>query len=167
VSADGLVVTQKRDDPSLVHLTTKESGMHYWEVEIMSYAPFATDATFDTFHVGVCRPNLELRAFHGWCEDMSHDSDGAWLQGDHGRLFGNGKYEEELNTRNSYRVGDRIGILMDFSDGSLLYFKNGGQNGPGWPAGSINEPVALAIQMAHPGHSVRYCGHVLVNSKRF
>ena len=38
-----------------------------------------------------------------------------------------------------------MGILLD--DGSLRFFKNGVEHGPGYPAGSVVGPVARAAQM--------------------
>ena len=43
--------------------------------------------------------------------------------------------------------GDRMGILLDLDDGSLRFFKNGVEHGPGYPAGSVTGPVAPAVQM--------------------
>ena len=40
-----------------------------------------------------------------------------------------------------------MGILLDLDDGSLRFFKNGVEHGPGYPAGSVTGPVALAAQM--------------------
>ena len=39
------------------------------------------------------------------------------------------------------------GVLLDLNDGSLRFFKNGVQHGPGYPAGSVTGPVALAAQI--------------------
>jgi hypothetical protein len=48
-----------------------------------------------------------------------------------------------------------VGVLLDLNDGSLRFFKNGVQNGPGYPAGSVTEPVVHAVQMLKLGASVR------------
>ena len=42
-----------------------------------------------------------------------------------------------------------MGILLDLDDGSLRFFKNGVEHGPGYPAGSVTGPVALAAQMRY------------------
>ena len=40
-----------------------------------------------------------------------------------------------------------MGFLLDLDDGSLRFFKNGVEHGPGYPAGSVTGPVALAACM--------------------
>ena len=45
--------------------------------------------------------------------------------------------------------------LHRLNDGSLRFFKNGVEHGPGYPAGSVTGPVALAAQMYWQGHAVR------------
>ena len=51
--------------------------------------------------------------------------------------------------------GDRMGFLLDLDDGSLRFFKNGVEHGPGYPAGSVTGPVARAAQMVRAEHAVR------------
>jgi hypothetical protein len=55
----------------------------------------------------------------------------------------------------SYKLGDRVGVLLDLDNGSLRFFKNGVQHGPGFPAGSVTGPVVAAVQMANRDISVR------------
>jgi hypothetical protein len=55
----------------------------------------------------------------------------------------------------SYEQGDRVGVLLDLDNGSLLFFKNGVQHGTGYPAGSVTGPVMVAARMSEKGHSVR------------
>ena len=40
-----------------------------------------------------------------------------------------------------------MGFLLDLDDGSLRFFKNGVEHGPGYPAGSVTGPVARAAQL--------------------
>ena len=70
-----------------------------------------------------------------------------------GSLYGNGK--EHDDPAGGFNQGDRMGILLDLDDGSLRFFKNGVEHGPGYPAGSVAGPVALAAQMTASGQSVR------------
>jgi hypothetical protein len=70
-----------------------------------------------------------------------------------GTLWGNGK--EYDNDAGAYEQGDRVGVLLDLSDGSLRFFKNGAQHGPGYAAGSVTGPVVAALQMFNPNDSVR------------
>jgi hypothetical protein len=39
-----------------------------------------------------------------------------------GTLWGNGKYSDDQ--AGSYEQGDRVGVLLDLNNGSLLFFKN-------------------------------------------
>jgi hypothetical protein len=63
--------------------------------------------------------------------------------------------EEEFNHEDGYLQGDRVGVLLDLDDGSLCFFKNGIQHGPGYAAGSVTGPVVAAVQMAYKDSSVR------------
>ena len=110
-------------------------GRHYWEVEVVDGYPY----------IGVCRPDAETRASHWRRADTT-----AWLMSaGSGALYGNGKmYDDEAGHFNN---GDRMGVLLDLDDGSLLFFKNGAKHGPGFPAGSVTGPVAAAVQMCYTG----------------
>ena len=55
-----------------------------------------------------------------------------------GGLRGNGKFDSE--EADGFKQGDRLGVLVDLDVGSLLFFKNGVQHGPGYPAGSVAGP---------------------------
>jgi hypothetical protein len=48
-----------------------------------------------------------------------------------------------------------VGVLLDLDNGSLRFFKNGVQHGPGYPAGSVAGPVVAAVQMYTKDASVR------------
>ena len=71
----------------------------------------------------------------------------------YGTLWGNGK--EDDDRAGGYEQGDRVGVLLDLGDGSLRFFKNGAQHGPGYAAGSVTGPVVAAVQMCDPNESVR------------
>ena len=73
------------------------------------------------------------------------------------RLFGNGKGggTYALVAPSVIVNGDRMGILLDLDDGSLRFFKNGVEHGPGYPAGSVTGPVARAAQMFFEADTVR------------
>ena len=89
--------------------------------------------------LGVCRPDADPRAYHGWREHTT-----AWLMyALNGRLFGNGK--EDDNHAGGFDQGDRLGVLVDLSVGSLLFFKNGEQHGPGYPAGTLPPVVWVRL----------------------
>jgi hypothetical protein len=52
-----------------------------------------------------------------------------------------------------YRKNDRVGVLLDLDDGSLLFFRNGVKYGPGYPPGSVEGPVVQAVQLLLHGAS--------------
>ena len=142
VSEEGKLATHTAIDWSLTH-TGEEltEGRHYWEVEVVEQAAGT--------YVGVCRPDADPRADHGGREDTT-----AWLMGTaNGSLCGNGEYNSDA--AGGFNQGDRMGILLDLDDGSLRFFKNGVEHGPGYPAGSVTGPVARAAQMYFAGHVAR------------
>ena len=99
--------------------------------------------------VGVCRPDADPREDHGYADRTT-----AWLmEAADGSLCGNGKGYDDPAGR--FNDGDRMGVLLDLDDGSLRFFKNGVEHGPGYPAGSVTGPVALAAQMYDIGYVVR------------
>jgi hypothetical protein len=115
------------------------AGKHYWEVEKLICELF----------VGIARPNLDPN--HDYA--VSESTDGWFICTTGGRLYGNGK--EEDDAAGKIEEGDRVGVLLDLDEGSLRFFKNGVQHGPGYPAGSVTGPVVCAMQMYGPGTSVR------------
>jgi hypothetical protein len=167
LSEDGTVATQLKDHEyeedeygeeicAFSHVTTGvelTEGSHYWEVQLLS-------ERFGGICVGVSRPNLDpvgdylLReCTDSWCIAIGS-----------GTLFGNGKegYEDLVDDGavhheqgDSYKQGDRVGVLLDLNNGSLLFFKNGVQNGPGYPAGSVTGPVVVTVEMGYEGNKVR------------
>ena len=135
LSEEGKLATKTADDAwSLTH-TGEEltEGRHYWEVEIAGQE--------DGIYVGVCRPDADPRTVH-WRREHTT----AWLlRAGVGSLWGNGK--EGDDEAGHFNQGDRMGILLDLDDGSLRFFRNGVEHGPGYPAGSVTGPVALAAHM--------------------
>ena len=123
-------------------------GRHDWEVAIVDYMDG------DLFSVGACgcRPDADITPSHFRQEHTT-----AWLISDGGRLFGNGKGggTYALVAPSVIVNGDRMGILLDLDDGSLRFFRNGVEHGPGYPAGSVTGPVALAAHMSHEGTALR------------
>jgi hypothetical protein len=127
-------------------LTTTETelteGKHYWEVELLS------EHVVDIF-IGITRPNLSPagRYWQMECTD-------SWFVSAYcGALYGNGKYGDDEAGEN--KQGDRVGMLLDLDNGSLRFFKNGVQHGPGYAAGSVTGPVVHAVQMYQKDDSVR------------
>jgi hypothetical protein len=120
--------------------TELTEGRHYWEVELLSK---------DVGFVGISRPNLNPTGLYGDGEC----TDGWFMYAYSGRLYGNGKYGNDA--AGTYKQGDRVGVLLDLNDGSLRFFKNGVQHGPGYAAGSVTGPVVAAVQLYEKDESVR------------
>jgi hypothetical protein len=99
--------------------------------------------------VGISRPNLHPTGgyFHADC------TDGWFIEASSGSLCGNGKQFDDA--AGGYKQGDHVGVLLDLDNGSLRFFKNGAQHGPGYPAGSVTGPVVDAAHMVNKDTSVR------------
>ena len=65
--------------------------------------------------------------------------------GDQPDQFKRGKFGDDEAGR--FNEVDRMGCLLNLDDGSLRFFKNGVEHGPGYPAGSVTGPVARAVQV--------------------
>jgi hypothetical protein len=144
MSEDGAVATQTVNGDSL---TTTEieltEGKHYWEVELLS-----KDAKI--VFIGISRPNLDPTGNYA----QQIDCTDAWfINAYYGGLYGNGKQGDD--DAGPYKQGDRVGVLLDLDNGSLRFFKNGVQHGPGYPAGSVTGPVVAAVQMYCKDDSMR------------
>jgi hypothetical protein len=142
----GTVVTQTMDnDNDWSHVTTEvelTEGRHYWEVELLS-------ENVEYLFVGVTRPNLD--PLGDYIEQEC--TDGWFAHTGYGSLWGNGK--EEDDEAGPYKQGDRVGVLLYLNNGSLLFFKNGVQHGPGYAAGSVTGSVVAAVELCFPHHAVR------------
>jgi hypothetical protein len=146
LSEGGTVATEILDHIlEYSHVTTGvelTAGRHYWEVEILS------ERTED-MHVGVARPNLDPVG------DNIHEecTDGWFIHAGYGECYGNGKGGDD--PAGEYTQGDRVGVLLDLNDGSLLFFKNGVQHGPGYPAGSVTGSVVAAVELSWSNQTVQ------------
>jgi hypothetical protein len=127
------------------HVTTGielTEGRHFWEVELLS-----EDAS--AMFVGVSRPNRDPVG-----DDLLNDcTDGWFILMVDGSLYGNGKGADDAV--GEYKQSDCVGVLLDLNNGSLLFFKNGVQHGPGYAAGSVTGPVVAAVEMAVKDDKVR------------
>jgi hypothetical protein len=146
LSEGGAVATQTKslseDTPELSLVTSGievTEGRHYWEVELLELA-WVGERVSVNIYVGVTRPNLKSVGAH----NIGGNTD-AWFIANHGSLYGNGM--EQDYSAGLYDQGDRVGVLLDLNNGSLLFFKNGVQHGPGYPAGSVTGPVVAAASM--------------------
>jgi hypothetical protein len=123
-------------------------GRHYWEVEVLSEDVGVLGSR--AMVIGIIRLNLNPVGAY-WNRTCT---DGWFIKGHNGALCGNGKYGNE-DGAGAYKQGDRVGVLLDLDNGSLRFFKNGVQHGPGYPAGSVTGPVVGAVQMYDKDDSVR------------
>jgi hypothetical protein len=155
--SEGGAVATKLDDTYVDTLVTSgtelTAGKHYWEVVILN-----DDEGFTC--VGVTRPNLDPDDDYS----LRASTDGWFIRAYGGALYGNGK--EGDDAAGTIDDGERVGVLLDLDEGSLRFFKNGMQHGPGYAAGSVTGPVACAVQIDTADTSVRLLqqdmGHALL-----
>jgi hypothetical protein len=146
LSEGGTVATQITDiAEDWSHVTTGvelKEGRHFWEVELLS-------ENMEYMNVGVTRPNLDPVGDY----IDSDCTDGWFIHMKEGSLYGNGKNDDDA--AGPYKQGDRVGVLLDLNKGSLLFFKNGVQHGPGYAPGSVTGPVVAAVEIYSEGQSAR------------
>jgi hypothetical protein len=148
LSEDGAVATQTVGGDSLTTTETElTEGKHYWEVELLS-------ERVGMIAVGISRPNLYPTGDYA----VGEFTDGWFIDAYNGSLCGNGK--DFSDGAGCYKQGDRVGVLLDLDDGSLRFFKNGVQHGPGYAPGSVTEPVVAAAQLYQKDNSVRLLPNV-------
>jgi hypothetical protein len=147
LSEDGAVATQTAQYGFSLTTTLQNGfslteGKHYWEVVLVS-------KNVGCICIGISRPNLNLTG-----KFLGRDcTDGWFINASHGALYGNGKYMDD--EAGPCKQGDRVGVLLDLDNGSLCFFKNGEEHGPGYAAGSVTGPVVHAVQMGSKDTSVR------------
>jgi hypothetical protein len=108
-------------------------GRHYWEVELTAgYA----------IMVGAVRPGLD----HDKCNHNTNDA--YFIYGNSGSLYGNGKFNADL--QGAFAEGDRIGVLLDLDASWMRLYRNGERCGPGFTEG-VTGPLVCAAQMSAVG----------------
>jgi hypothetical protein len=143
LSEGGAVATQTVNQSMSLTTTGTEitEGKHYWEVEPLS-------GNINMIFIGVSRPNLRDPTAYAY-----QSTDGWFIRTNNGFLYGNGKRGDDQ--AGEYKQGDRVGVLLDLDNGSLRFFKNGVQHGPGYAAGSVTGPVVAAVHMYFKDQRVR------------
>jgi hypothetical protein len=131
------------------------TGVHYMEVEVEGY--------MDRLFVGIARPGLDTA--DGKDYSGKECMDGWFMDASLGSLCGNGKYQDD--EAGGFEAGDRIGLLLDLDNHSLLFLKKGEKHGPGFGAGSVTGPVVLAMQMFYEGHSGRVVAGAVRPRRRY
>jgi hypothetical protein len=144
--SEGGAVAMQTGDSGFCSLTTTGTeltvGKHYWEVELLS-------ENVSNIMIGISRPNLNPAGAY-----FGRECTESWfICVDDSSLWGNGKGGDD--PAGEYKKGDRVGVLLDLDNGSLRFFKNGVQHGPGYAAGSVTGPVLAAVQMYNKDSSVR------------
>jgi hypothetical protein len=117
-------------------------GKRYWEIELLSQR-------VSNILIGISTPNLDPTGKYYGVES----TDGWFIHAGDGGLWGNGKQDDY--EAGGYKQGDRVGVLLNPDNGSLRFFKNGIQHGPGYSAGSVTGPVVHAVQMSYKHTGVR------------
>jgi hypothetical protein len=147
LSDGGTVATEILDSEGedYSHVTTGvelTEGRHYWEVEMLS-------EDTNGIYVGVTRPNLDPVGDY-----MARGCRYGWfISIGGGTLWGNSKFNHD--EAGGCKQSDRVGVLLDLNNGSLLFFKNGVQNGPGYAAGSVTGPVVAAVELSYENQAVQ------------
>lgn len=164
VSEHGQLVTQKAGGQwSLTTLGGQyTTGVHYWEFELV--------ANTYLLHVGVYGVHADLRGMSAY----THETPWWCIFTSTGSLMGEGAFRSNADTftqaerdcedfHPGYTEGDRIGVLLNLDDGSLLFFKNGVKHGVGFPAGNVKGPVTVGVEMfyaeEHHPSAVRIVPH--------
>jgi hypothetical protein len=138
------VATQTAEEWSLTTTKTElTEGKHYWEVELLS-------ESLSYLFIGISSPNLDPASCYLYGRECT---DGWFIDAVDGTLYGNGKAGDD--EAGAYKQGDRVGVLLDLGNGSLCFFKNGVEHGPGYAAGSVPGPVVAAVQLYARNRSVR------------
>ena len=83
---------------------------------------------------------------------------GRFLGLAYGELWGGGKINTDSQGYKSVNVGDVLELHLDADTGSLTFYRNGAQFGPGFAAGDatarVQPPVVLAVGLMCPGQAV-------------
>jgi hypothetical protein len=145
-SEGGVLATKVHDAAAGGSLVTSgielAEGRHFWEVELES-------SYIGGIAIGVSKPNLDPngRYLDPECAD-------TWFIHAHfGSTWGNGKWNND--PVGGFVQYDRVGMLLDLDVGSLRFFKNGEEHGPGYAVGSVRGPVVHAVQMYIKAGAVR------------
>ena len=149
ISGDGAVLTKVKGgnyNRLASGAETMGTGVHEWEVELSAGA---TANKSITMYVGVARDGLDV-------EKGNHfkQGNGWFLRPDDGGLYGAGLEIVGAKSQGTFTRGDRVGVRLDLGDGTLQFFKNGVAYGAGFPAGTIDGEVVMAVELVCPGQSV-------------
>ena len=113
----------------------------YFEVELTADGG---RSNMGGFKIGIVKTGLDH-------ETRQITSNNVWyLSAYSGGLFGNGKHNDD--EQGKLKVGDRVGVLVDLDGGeggdggSVRFFVNGSEYGPGFKSGVVG-PVVLGVEL--------------------
>jgi hypothetical protein len=138
------VVRSTDDDPT-------RPKVDYWEVEI---AEDSAERVMD-MHIGAIRLHNNL----DYSKTQAGTDEAYYFSATDGGLTGNRKAGLDRCKQGRLKVGDRVGVLVELgkdqrsNDGSVRFFVNGKQCGPGFQ-GDITGPLVLCVEMAWKGQAV-------------
>jgi hypothetical protein len=141
------------------------AGCHFFEVEIRDYGEdvprYRDEGIPDTANGEACMDACTCpQIFIGVCAaetpagpcDMQRDTQGCWFMcanfGDrYGSREGLHGVLEDLgeDAAGGCQEGARVGVLVNFDDGSVTFYKNRVRHGMGYPPGSVTGPVMHAV----------------------
>ena len=139
ISSGGTVATHNgpKEYKWAASVNQMKTGVHYWEVTLVADPVGTRDVMF-----GVSRPELDRETPH------FNTNDAWYFWGHTGSLFGNGKSYSDA--QGVIDVGDKIGMLLDLTAGSLKFYRSGKLYGPGYPSG-VKGPVVRTVEMYYAG----------------
>ena len=120
----------------------------YFEVELTADAANRKMQLY----VGIVKTGLDHDK-----HQQSSDNNAWFLGASYGSLYGNGTNgKEDYDAQGKLNVGDRVGVLVDLDGGeggdggSVRFFVNGSEYGPGYKSG-VKGPVVLAVEIYDKG----------------
>ena len=120
----------------------------YFEVELTADAANRKMQLY----VGIVKTGLDHDK-----HQQSSDNKAWFLGASYGSLYGNGTNgKEDYDAQGKLNVGDRVGVLVDLDGGeggdggSVRFFVNGSEYGPGYKSG-VKGPVVLAVEIYDKG----------------
>ena len=123
----------------------------YFEVELTADAANRKMQLY----VGIVKTGLDHDK-----HQQSSDNKAWFLGASYGSLYGNGTNgKEDYDAQGKLNVGDRVGVLVDLDGGeggdggSVRFFVNGSEYGPGFKSG-VKGPVVLGVEICGNGQVV-------------
>ena len=126
------------------------SGKRTWKLKVTQNPPLANPLS--SMFVGVASPSDAISVK----DDITDLPDGRFLNLYEGSLVGGGKFYADPQGTNVVKVGDEIELRLDADTGSLIFYRNGTQFGPGFATGEVEaiNGLVLAVGLAVVGQAV-------------